>query len=222
MKKKVDVSVSTDPINSIQEIIEYARFMQDKADMLHCDIMDGKFVEKQNFDEELVKNINDSSLIMLDVHLMVDEPKDLVKKYVEAGANIITVHYEAFKNKSDIIGTLNFIKSKKCLCGLSFKPKTQIQEIKNFLYGTDIVLVMSVEPGASGQKLQTDVYKKLSQLNEFRTENRLNFKIEVDGGVNDQNCKLLAEFGADILVSGSFVYNSSDKNNAIKKLKCQK
>ena len=222
MKKRVDISVSTDPINSIQEIIEYARFMQDKADMLHCDIMDGKFVEKQNFDEELVKNINDSSLIMLDVHLMVEEPKEAIKRYAQAGANIITVHYEAFRNKSDILDSLNLIKAQNCLCGLSFKPKTPIQEIKNFLFNVDIVLVMSVEPGASGQKLQTDVYKKLSQLNEFRTENRLNFKIEVDGGVNDQNCKLLVEFGADILVSGSYVYNSIDKTGAIKKLKCQK
>ena len=222
MKKKIDVSVSTDPIKSIQEIIDYARFMQDKADMLHCDIMDGKFVEKQNFDQDLVKNINDSSLIMLDVHLMVDEPKDLIKDYIEAGANIITVHYEAFKDKRDIINSLNLIKSKGCLCGLSFKPKTQVCEIKNFLFNVDVVLVMSVEPGASGQKLQTDVYKKIAQLNEFRLENKLNFKIEVDGGVNEQNCKLLSEFGADILVSGSFVYNSNDKLGAIKKLKCQK
>lgn len=219
MKKRIDISVSTDPLKDIQSAVDYARFMQDKADMLHCDIMDGKFVTKQNFDHELVKNLNDSSLIMLDVHLMVDEPKRVVDDYISAGANILTVHYEAFKDKSELLQTLNHIRSKNCLSGLSFKPKTPVREVSNFLFNVDVVLVMSVEPGASGQKFQNDTYGKISELSKFRAENKLNFKIEIDGGVNEQNCKLLAEFGADILVSGSYVYNSSDREAAIKKLK---
>ncbi len=222
MKRKIDVSVSTDPLKDLQSIVDYAKFMQDKADMLHCDIMDGVFVENQKFDEFMVKNINESSLIMLDVHLMVDEPKNIVENYIKAGANILTVHYEAFKNKADVLDTLKYIRSNSCLAGISFKPNTTVSEIANYVYSADVVLVMAVEPGASGQKLQKNVYEKIAQLSKFREANKLNFKIEVDGGVNEQNCKLLSEFGADILVSGNYVYSSSDKELAIKKLKCLK
>ena len=97
MKRNVDVSVSTDPINDFQNIIEYAKQMQGVADFLHCDIMNENFVPKNSFDYNLVKNINRNSLIMLDVHLMVDEPSVDIPKYIEAGANILTVHYEAFE-----------------------------------------------------------------------------------------------------------------------------
>lgn len=219
MKKYVDVSVSTDPVKDFQELVEYAKELQGQADLLHCDVMDGEFVESKTFDASFVKNLNEQTVTMLDVHLMVKEPMQDIEKYSEAGANIITVHYEAFANKKEVLKALKLIKEKGCLAGISFKPKTNINEIKNYLYFVDVVLVMGVEPGASGQDMLQSTYKKISELKKLRQENKYNYKIEVDGGVTDQNSKLLSEMGADILVSGSFVYNAKDRAKAIKKLK---
>ncbi len=219
MRKSVDISVSTDPLSDFQSIIDYAKLLQGKADMLHCDVMDGKFVEKQTFDYSLIKSINASSLIMLDVHLMTAEPEATLEKYIKAGANILTVHYEAFSNKAQLIKAMQLIKSKNCLAGLSFKPETTVKEISNFLYYADIVLVMGVQPGASGQSMLPQTFDKVKSLANFRQANKLTFKIEVDGGVNEQNTKLLSEMGADILVSGSYVFKAEDKEKAIKKLK---
>ncbi len=219
MRKSVDISVSTDPLSDFQNIIDYAKLLQGKADMLHCDVMDGKFVEKQTFDYSLIKSINASSLIMLDVHLMTAEPEATLEKYIKAGANILTVHYEAFSNKAQLIKAMQLIKSKNCLAGLSFKPETTVKEISNFLYYADIVLVMGVQPGASGQSMLPQTFDKVKSLANFRQANKLTFKIEVDGGVNEQNTKLLSEMGADILVSGSYIFKAEDKEKAIKKLK---
>ena len=219
MKKSVYVSVSTDPVPGYQEIIDYARQMQGVADFLHCDVMDGEFVRKFTYDENLIKNINSASAIMLDVHLMMNEPLDKVQKYIDAGANFITVHYEAFKDKNDLVKAIKLIKSKGALAGISFKPGTPFKEIKPYVYDIDLILVMTVEPGASGQKFMPEMIDKIRQINEFRQANSLNFKISVDGGVSLENAKKLVENGVDILVSGSCVYKSADKKQAIKDLK---
>lgn len=219
MKKNIDISVSTDPVKDFQELVEYAKELQGQADLLHCDVMDGEFVNARTFDAGFVKNLNAQTITMLDVHLMVKEPLQEIEKYASAGANIITVHYEAFANKNDVLKTLKLIKEKGCLAGISFKPQTKVNEIKNYLYFVDLVLVMGVEPGASGQEILQNTYRKISELKKLRHENKYTYKIEVDGGVTDQNSKLLSEMGADILVSGSFVYNAKDRAKAIKKLK---
>lgn len=219
MKKNIYVSVSTDPIKDYQEVIDYAKFMQGKADFLHCDIMDGKFVSNKTFDYNLVNNINQNSLIMLDVHLMCKEPKDIIDDYIKAGSNIITIHYEAFKNKEDIVECIKKIKKAGLLAGLSFKPETSIKEIKIFAYAVDVFLIMSVEPGESGQKFLNGILDSISQLDQLRQSNNYHYKIEVDGGINNENCKEIIDRGADILVSGSFVYNSQDKLKAIEILR---
>ena len=219
MKKNICVSVSTDPVLGYQEIIDYAKDMQNTADFLHCDVMDGEFVRKTTFDETLIKNINSASLITLDVHLMVDEPYDKIQKYIDAGANFITVHYEAFKDKQELVRAIKYIKSKGILAGVSFKPATPVKEIKPYIFNVDLVLVMSVEPGASGQRFIFETYDKIKELNRFREENSLDFKISVDGGVSNENAKLLAEYGVDILVSGSYVYKSNDRKKAVEELK---
>lgn len=219
MKKNICISISTDPLPGYQEIIDYAKEMQGHADFLHCDVMDGDFVPKYTFDENLIRNINQASLIMLDVHLMTKEPLNKVESYVDSGANFVTVHYEAFSDKNDIIKAINLIRKKKALAGISFKPATKIKDVKPFLYDVDLVLVMSVEPGMSGQKFIPESIKKIEELNEFRIKNNLSFKISVDGGVNEENAKQIVDAGADILVSGSYVYKSQDKINAIKNLR---
>lgn len=219
MKKQVYVSVSTDPIEEYQLICEYAKEMQANADFLHCDIMDGKFVPKKTYDAQLVHNINQNSLIMLDVHLMCDEPLKLIDDYLKAGANIITIHYEAFKNKNDLILALNKIKQGKALAGLSIKPETPVSEVKVYIHDFDLILVMSVEPGASGQKFMPESLEKIKELDRIRESNDYHYKIEVDGGVNANNAKEIVSAGADILVSGSFVYKSHNRKLAIEELK---
>ena len=219
MKRNVDISVSTDPITDYQNIIEYAKSMQGVADFLHCDIMNENFVPKNTFDYNLVKNINRNSLIMLDVHLMVNEPADDVAKYIDAGANIITVHYEAFEDKQDLVDVINFVKENDTLAGISLKPNTQFKEIRSFVFNCDVVLVMGVEPGKSGQSLIPDMIEKVKEIKKFREENNLRFKIEFDGGVKLENAQELVDAGCDILVSGSFVYNSDNRKKAVEQLK---
>lgn len=219
MKKIVDIAVSTDPIKDYQNIIDYAKHMQGVADFLHCDIMNQNFVEKDTFDFNLVKNINRNSLIMLDVHLMVDEPMDDIPKYIDAGANILTVHYEAFENKENLVNSIKFIKENHTLAGISLKPTTPFKEIRSFVFNCDLVLIMGVEPGASGQQMEEGILGKVREIDEFRKSNNLNFKIEFDGGVNEKNAKDLINAGVDILVSGSYVYGSKDKKNAVRTLK---
>lgn len=219
MKKTVDVAVSTDPISDFQSIVEYAKSMQGIADFLHCDIMSDNFVKKNTFDASVVKTINLSSLIMLDVHLMVNEPSDLIENYIKAGANIITVHYEAFENKENLIEVINFIKENHVLAGISFKPSTPFKEVRSFVFGCDVVLVMGVEPGESGQTMQAEMIDRVKEISDFRANNNLNFKIEFDGGVNGDNAAKLVENGVDILVSGSYVFGSKNRKETVKKLK---
>lgn len=219
MKKNVYVSVSTDPIKEYQKITEYVKEMQGVADFIHCDIMDGEFVPCKTYDHTLVQGLNNKSLTMLDVHLMITEPEEYYVDYINAGANIVTVHYEAFKDKELLTNVIKDIQFRRALAGLSIKPATTFKEIKMFLYDVDVVLVMSVEPGASGQKFMPETIEKIKQLDKFREDNNLNFKIEVDGGVNDQNAKTLVEAGVDILVSGNYIYTSPDKKKAIETLR---
>lgn len=220
MKKKVDIAVATDPIKNPYDIIEYAKDLQELVEFLHCDIMDGKFVNKKSLDAEFIKLINSQTALPLDVHMMVSEPKiKLIDDYIDAGANIITLHFEAFKDKKQLLQAFSHIRQRKALAGLSFKPTTSLKDIRSYLFYVDIVLLMGVEPGASGQTMKDQTFERLKKIAKFREDNKLAFKIEVDGGVNDENAHLLFELGADILVSGSYVFNSADKEKAIKKLR---
>ncbi len=220
MKRGVDIALSTDPIKEgLQNIVDYAREMQDYAEFLHCDIMNSNFVKKTNFDYTVVSAVNSGSAIMLDCHLMVNEPAEDVIKYIEAGANVVTVHYEAFQNKEQLANTISFIKENNTLAGISLKVTTPFKEIRAYAYNCDIVLVMGVEIGASGQSTFKEAYEKVAEIDKFRRDNNLRFKIEFDGGVNETNAGLLKELGVDILVSGSYVYNSKDRSKAIEKLR---
>ena len=219
MKKNVDVAVSTDPIVDYQNIIEYAKIMQGVADFLHCDVMNENFVQKTNYDFNLVKNINLNSLIMLDVHLMVNEPSEDLHRYIENGANIVTVHYEAFENKEDLVRAIKFIKDNHALAGIAINPATPFKEVRSFAYPCDVVLVMGVVPGKSGQELIPETIDKVKEIDNFRAENNLRFKIEFDGGVNKENVKKLVDAGVDILVSGNFVFSAKNRKDAINKLK---
>lgn len=213
------ISVSTEPTKTLEELLKYVDEIKQYTDYLHFDIMDGKFVEKTTFSDFEVAIVNNTSNIVLDVHLMVNEPLKVIKKYVNAGANIITVHFEAFKEKSDLIRALKEIKSSGCLVGISICPQTSVEAIEGFLSMIDIVLVMSVNPGKSGQEFILGTHAKLNKLSELRKEREYKYLIQVDGGINPIVVKSLNKNDYDILVSGSYIFNGKNKKICIDLLK---
>lgn len=216
---KVKVSVSTDPVKNIKDLINYAKEVAEVADYLHCDIMDGVFVPQKTIFYSEVKEINSSVTTPLDVHLMINKPGKWIKQFVKSGANILTIHFECYKSKNKLISDLKNIRKLGALSGISIKPNTKVDEIMPFLSYCDLVLVMSVEPGKSGQIFIEDTLKKIEQLNYIKQTYNLNTMIEVDGGINETNAQKNISAGANILVSGSFIYSSTNRKQSILKLK---
>ena len=213
------IAPSTDPAKTVEDIITYADEIKEDADMLHCDIMDGKFVESKTYSFDVLKEINSKTLLPLDVHLMVEKPTKIIDSFIASGANILTLHYEAYSNKKDLIKDLKRIKTKGALAGLSIKPQTNVSEIISYLCFVDLILFMSVEPGKSGQKFLDSTYAKIVQLNQIKSQYNIDLKIEVDGGVLPEISKKLKSLGVNIIVSGSYVYNSKDRAKAIRNLR---
>lgn len=216
---KTMISVSTEPVKNFGELLEYASLLSGTCDFLHCDVMDEVFVGRDLLSLETIKKINAHTLIMLDVHLMTKDLKKQYVNFVEAGANILTVHYESFSSERRLLKVIKQIQEKGALAGISFKPETSLDKILSLVKYVDLVLIMSVNPGRSGQNFLSETYEKVEKLNTFRMENMLNFLIEVDGGIVPEIAEKLFEKGADIVVSGSYVYNSDDKRGACLKIK---
>lgn len=230
MEKRIYVCPSTDPISPAEErfeerLIQYAKELADAgADFLHCDIMDGKFVERSTFDAELLQKVNANTTIPLDVHLMTKYSKNELKKYVKAGANIITLHVENFvKNgklqKCALVKVIKYLHKNDCLVGVSLKPKTELEILLPILPFLDLVLVMSVEPGKSGQEFLKESFARIAKLDEIRKEKEYQFLIEVDGGVNLDNLAKLIDLNVDMIVSGNYIFKSENKKEIIKKFK---
>lgn len=212
----VKIAPSTDPAKDFESLMNLVKDVQNEAHFLHVDVMDGKFVQNTTFGSDIVAKINANTGMMLDVHLMVKNPN--VAEFVEAGANIVTIHYESFKCEFALKRALKKIRKLKALAGISIKPKTKVEDVLKFLPFCDIVLVMSVEPGMSGQKFLEQTYERVEVLKKYILEHKLNVQIEIDGGVNAENAKKLVAVGADILVSGNYVYSSENRAEAIKSL----
>ncbi len=184
------------------------------ANFVHLDIWDGKFVKTTSFDYTFVDKVKDLTNLLLDVHLMVENPDSVIDKYAEAGADILTVHYEACK---DVVATLKKIRSKNMVAGLALNPKTPALKIKELLSTglIDVVVVMGVKPGSCGQQFIPGMAEKVAEIRELDR----NVFIEIDGGVNIKNAKILRKMGANILVSGATVFNSKNMKKTIKQLK---
>lgn len=194
------------------------RVIKAQADWLHLDIMDGVFVNNISFGSSVCKAISNYP-IFKDVHLMIVNPSKYVLDYISYQADLITFHYEAIKYKKDLKNLIKLIHEHNCLCGISIKPATDINVLRPFLKNIDVVLVMSVEPGFGGQSFDEKALEKIKGLRQVIDENKYNCLIEVDGGINDITAKKVIAAGADVLVSGSYLFKNSNLKNAIKSLK---
>ena len=176
------------------------------ADYIHIDVMDGHFVPNLTIGPEVIKKLRPLTKKTFDVHLMISPVDKFIKDFASAGADIITFHPEATKNTSN---TINLIKKENKKVGISLKPNSKIELLENHLNKIDLVLIMSVEPGFGGQKFIPEVLEKTKLLKNLIEKKNLNVDIEIDGGINFDNCSLAKEAGANILVSGSTIFKEN-------------
>ena len=176
------------------------------ADYIHIDVMDGHFVQNLTIGPEVIKKLRPLTKKTFDVHLMISPVDNFIKDFADAGSDIITFHPEATQ---DVSKTIDLIKNEKKKVGISLKPKSKIDLIENYLSEIDLVLIMSVEPGFGGQKFIPEVLSKTKILKKIIKEKNLNVDIEIDGGINFENCTLAKEAGANILVSGSTIFREN-------------
>lgn len=185
------------------------------AEWIHVDVMDGHFVPNITIGVPVVKSLRKVTDLILDVHLMIENPEKYVEPFAKAGADILTFHYEACKDSEHVKHVVSLIKSFGIKAGISIKPKTEPKEIFSFLDDVDLVLVMTVEPGFGGQEFMHDCALKIPQIKEHAPENLI---IQVDGGINNITSKICTSLGAKSLVAGNYIYTSSDYKKAIENL----
>ena len=186
------------------------------ADMVHLDIMDGQFVTNISFGLPVIESLRKQSDMIFDVHLMIDKPERYAERFVEAGADILTFHIEACANPMEL---LDKIRSLGVMAAISLKPATPIEEVYPLLDNCDMVLVMSVEPGYSGQKFMPETLEKVRKLKAEIEKRGLNLEVQVDGGITAENAAEVVNAGANILVAGSSVFKSNNRKEAIDALR---
>ena len=207
--KKIQISPSILSADFSQLGNEIKKLSDAGADMIHVDVMDGHFVPNLTIGPPVIKDLKKYSSIPFDVHLMISPVHQYIEAYAEAGADIITIHPEATNNLQSSIDKINKLNKK---IGVSLNPDSKIDLIEKNLDQIDLVLIMSVNPGFGGQKFMPEVLDKIKNLVRIRKERNLNFDIEIDGGINFDNCKLAIEAGANIIVSGTTIFKSNNGN----------
>lgn len=203
--------LSADFSNLEKDIISVERA---GAEWLHIDVMDGHFVPNITIGVPVVKSIRKITNLLLDVHLMIENPEKYIKPFADAGADIITFHYEATKEKTEEV--IKLIKSCGLKAGLSIKPMTKPEEIEKYISLADLILVMTVEPGFGGQKFMDECAKKLPYIKSRQSENSF---LQVDGGINDVTSKICVSAGANSLVAGNYIFKSDNVESAIRSLR---
>lgn len=185
------------------------------AEWIHVDVMDGHFVPNITIGVPVVKSLRKATDLILDTHLMIENPELYIEPFAKAGSDIITFHYEACECSQKVKDVISLIKSFGKKAGISIKPKTEAKEIFEYLPLVDLVLIMTVEPGFGGQDFLHDCVQKIPQIKECSNDELI---IQVDGGVNNLTAKICKSMGANSLVAGSYIYGSSDYQKAIESL----
>jgi ribulose-phosphate 3-epimerase len=188
------------------------------ADWIHCDIMDGHFVDNISFGPAIVDLVHKQTKLPLDVHLMIEYADHYVQRFVEAGADSITVHVEP-EAKHDVEKTLRQIGEDGCRAGLSLNPATPFESVEPFLDKIDILLVMTVHPGFGGQSFRADQMEKVKRAAEWNKARERKIDIEVDGGINAETARLSIQNGANVLVAGTSIFHTKDYREAIAELR---
>lgn len=186
------------------------------AEWIHCDIMDGHFVPNISYGPMIVETVNKFTTTFLDVHLMIYNVDNYIPQFVKAGADLISVHIEAVPH---IHRSIQFIRSFDVRAGVAINPGTSLTNLEAILPDVDLVLLMSVNPGFGGQKFIESTYERVETLSNLRDKQKLNFKIEIDGGVGLDNAKKLIDLGANVLVAGSSVFAADNITNRVKEFK---
>lgn len=195
---------------------EIARVERGGAKLLHLDVMDGHFVPNLTIGPPVVESVRKATALHLDVHLMIENPEQYVKDFVSAGANSVSVHYEACRH---LDGVLGMIRSAGAMAGVVLNPATPVAVLEDVLEVADYVLLMSVNPGFGGQKLIPYVLEKVRKLDRMRQEKRLAFPIEIDGGVHRGNLADVVRAGCDWIVTGSAVFHSPDPEATVREMR---
>ena len=218
--KNIQISPSILSADFSQLGTEIKRLEEGGADMIHVDVMDGHFVPNLTIGPPVIKALRKHSSLKFDVHLMISPVHKYIDAYADAGADIITIHPEATENLEN---SIKKIKEKNKKVGVSLNPESKIDLILDLLDQIDLVLIMSVNPGFGGQKFMPEVLDKIKELKKIKEQKKMAFDIEIDGGINFDNCKSAIDAGANILVSGTTVFKSNDgdikKNINLLKLK---
>ncbi len=217
----VEISTSILSVIKGEESKTFFGLEKAKTDYFHIDVMDGKFVEKNTYNKmlEYASYIKRISNLPLDVHLMVENVDEGIEDFLAVEPNIITFHYEACKDKEEVMKYIKKIEENNCKVGLSIKPETKIEEIYEFLPYIHMCLIMTVEPGKGGQTLLTDMVDKISKLKKYVDENKLEIDIEADGGINLETAESVKNAGANILVSGTAILIAKDYKTIIDELR---
>lgn len=197
---------------------EVRRVEQAGADWIHCDIMDGHFVDNVSFGPAVVAAVRKVTTLPLDVHLMIEHPNHYLPRFVEAGANSITVHVEP-ESKHPVGDTLQQIRGAGCRAGLTLNPATPFRALEPFLQQLDLLLIMTVHPGFGGQSFRADQMEKVRSARQWKTQNGAALDIEVDGGINPETARISIENGANVLVAGTSIFKSSDYAAEIRALR---
>ena len=217
----VEISTSILNVDSEKSMKIFYDLETAHTDYFHIDVMDGKFVEADTIAkmEKYSEYLNHITLIPLDVHLMVENVKECVDKFLVFKPNTITFQMEALKTKQEVIDIIKYIQSNNCKAGIAIKPNTKIEEITEYLPYLHQVTVMTVEPGKGGQKLIESTIDKISELKKYMEENNLDVDIEADGGINIDNVEKVKQAGANIIVAGTAIIDSEDFTQTINELK---